>query len=492
MSPPLFGPDILRALLPFIVVAVGATLTTLLGAWRTRLGLAAAVAVLAVAVLALRGAPESVRAWEGALVLDRFSLVFMALLLGAAFFTLFLSEPVLRREGRVRAEYYGLLLFSLSGMFLLVSTTNLLMIFLALELLSIPLYVLCGYAREDDRSIEAAMKYFVLGSFSSAIFLFGAALLFGATGTIDLAAMHGGDRLLGAAGVLLLLVGFFFKAAAVPFHMWAPDVYDGAPTPIASFMATAVKIATFGLLLRVLSFAFAAEAHPAAAFLDREAAEPALRWIAILTMSVGNLSALTQNNVKRMLAYSSIAHAGYLFLGLIPGSGAVDGAGVTYYLVAYLFMTSGAFAVIAALSAREGGREVLTVDRFAGVGYRRPFLGLAMTIFLVSLAGIPPTAGFFGKYLLFRGAIDRGLTGLVVIAVLNSALSLYYYLRVVVFFYMKETDRPAAIDDALGFRLAMIAALAGVLWIGFMPDLFGLPGIPSLLGWVQASVSSLP
>jgi NADH-quinone oxidoreductase subunit N len=489
MNLPSFGSRELGAVLPFAILAVGGTLTSLLGAWRSRFGAVVSAVVLILAALALPGAIGTSPLWQGALVFDRLAAVFTALLLVAGLFALLLSEPVLRRENRVRAEYYGLLLFSLSGMVLLVSTTNLLMLFLALELLSIPLYVLSGFNREDDRSGEAALKYFLLGSFSSAIFLFGAALLFGATGTIDLAAMQGGDRILGAAGVLLLLVGFFFKAAAVPFHMWAPDVYDGAPTPITSFMATAVKIATFAVLVRAFSFAFGG--HPVGEFLGRGAAESALRWIAILTMTVGNLSALTQNNVKRMLAYSSIAHAGYLFLGLIPGTGAVDTTAVAYYLGAYLFMTSGAFAVVAALSAREGGREVTGIERYAGVGYRRPFLGLAMTVFMISLAGIPPTAGFFGKYLLFRGAIERGLTGLVVIAVLNSALSLYYYLRVVVAFYMKETDRPVPVDDSAGIRAAIILAVVFVLWLGFSPDLGPLPGVPSLLGWVGASAAAL-
>jgi NADH-quinone oxidoreductase subunit N len=487
-----FPPGASAAILPFAVLAVGGTLATLLGVWRTRLGAPAAAAFLALAALALRGATGAAPFWEGSLVFDRFAAAYTLLVLVAGAFTILLSEPVLRREGRVRAEHYGLLLFSLSGMVLLVSTTNLLMMFLALELLSIPLYVLCGSVRGEDRSGEAALKYFLLGSFSSAIFLFGAALLYGATGTIDLAAMTGGDRLLGVAGVLLLLVGFFFKAAAVPFHMWAPDVYDGAPTPVTSFMATAVKVAAFGVLLRVLALGSGHPGHPGHAFLMTGGAQGILRWTAILTMTVGNLSALTQRSLKRMLAYSSIAHAGYIFLGLIPGTGSADAAGVTYYLIAYLFMTTGAFAVLAALSSRERGAEVNGLDRFAGVGYRRPLLGVAMTVFMISLAGIPPTAGFFGKYLLFRGAIDRGLAPLVVVAVLNSALSLAYYLRVVVSFYMKETDRPPVVDDSLALRAAVVVALLGVLWFGFLPDVAGLPGVPALLGWVKTCAAPLP
>ncbi|MFH1277666.1 MAG: NADH-quinone oxidoreductase subunit N [Candidatus Eisenbacteria bacterium] len=496
MNLPYIGGDALWAMLPFAVLAVGGTITTLLGAGRTKAGVWGALGTLIFA-----GIPVALRAagggfelafWDGALVSDLFGAALTLMILVCGLFALLTSQPVLARENRVRAEYYGLLLFSLSGMALLVSTTNFLMLFLALELMSIPLYVLCGYRRGEDRSGEAALKYFVLGSFSSAIFLFGVALLFGATGSIDLAAMGEADPLLAISGTLLVLVGFFFKVGAVPFHMWAPDVYDGAPTPITSFMATAVKIASFGVLLRILTSAVSGDAHPIALFLGRATAPTILSWLAVLTMTVGNLCALTQTNVKRMLAYSSIAHAGYLLLGLIPGSGEADGAGMIYYLIAYLFMTSGAFAVVAALSAREKGREVVQLDRYSGVGYRRPFLGIAMTLFMISLAGIPPTAGFFGKYLLFRGAVERGLTTLVVIAVLNSAASLYYYLRVVVVFYMKETERPVAVDDSPLLRLAVLLGVFFVLWVGFVPDWGGLPGVPTLLEWVRSSAAALP
>ncbi len=497
MNLPYFGPDAVRALLPFAILAVGAALTTLLGAWRSRFGVQTVFATLVVtAFFPLRRIAEgsgTLSFWEGSLLSDPFGTWITLMLLVTGFFTLLLSQPVLRREGKVRAEFYGLILFSLSGMVLLVSTTNMLMLFIALELTSIPLYVLCGYNREDGRSGESALKYFLLGSFSSAILLFGVALLFGATGTLDLAAMNGGaDRLLSIAGALLILTGFLFKVGAVPFHMWAPDVYDGAPTPVTSFMATSVKVAGFAVLLRILSMAFAGNAHPLALFLGAEGAEHALRWIAIITMSVGNICALTQNNVKRMLAYSSIAHAGYLMLGLIPGSGVMDGGGILYYLIGYVLMTSGAFAVVTALASRERGREVTGIDRYAGVGYRRPFLGLAMTVFMVSLAGIPPTAGFLGKYLLFQGAVERGLVGLVVIAVLNSALSLYYYLRVVVVFYMKETERPVRVDDSLSLRFAALLGVILVLWFGFLPDLGGFPGVPTLLGLVESAAAALP
>jgi len=494
MSAPLLSGETLLSLLPFILLAGGGAVVTLLGAWRRGWGGLTLFLFLVAAGISLfpaRDAAGGRAIWEGGYLLDGFGFALILLLLGAGVFTLLLSQPVLAREGKVRAEYFALLLFSLSGMMLLVSTTNLLMLFLALELTSLPLYVLCGYHREEERSGEAALKYFVLGSFASAVFLFGAALLFGATGTLDLAVMKSGDPLLSVAGLLLLLVGFLFKVAAVPFHMWAPDVYDGAPTPITSFMATAVKVAGFGVLIRLFSFSQAA-GHPMAEMMGRAGAEGSLWWIALLTMTVGNLCALTQNNIKRMLAYSSIAHAGYLLIGLLPGSGAIDKSGMVYYLLSYLLMTSGAFAVVAALSSREKGAEVVHLDRYAGMGYRRPFLGIAMTLFMISLGGIPPTAGFFGKYLLFRAAVERGLTALIVVAVLNSAASLYYYLRVVVVFYMRKTDHPVPVDDSLALRLAGLIALLLVLWVGFVPDWGALPGVPTLLGWVGASVSCIP
>ncbi|MBN1826237.1 MAG: NADH-quinone oxidoreductase subunit N [Candidatus Eisenbacteria bacterium] len=493
---PLTIPDIPReallASLPFALLALGGTVVALLGAWRSRWGVWAAFIALLAAGASLSphlGAPSSLHFWDGALLADRFGAFLTLLLLAAGIHTLFLSETVLRREGKVRAEYYALLLYALSGMVLLVSTTNLLLLFLALELTSIPLYVLCGFHRGDSKGGEAALKYFLLGSFSSAILLFGAALLYGATGELDLAAMRGGGAL-GAAGLLLVLTGLFFKAAVVPFHMWAPDAYDGAPTPITSFMATAVKVASFGVLIRV--FSSAGGVGPAAGLMGRPASEGMLFWLAVLTMTVGNLCALTQNNIKRMLAYSSIAHAGYALIGLVPGSGGPDAAGVLYYLTAYLLMTGGAFAVVTVLSRRDRWGETVQIDRFAGVGYRAPFLGAAMTVFLVSLGGIPPTAGFFGKYLIFRGALDRGLTALVVIAVLNSAASLYYYLRVVVFFYMRSTDRPAEIDPSRALRFIAVVGLVLVLWFGFGPDLGGVPGVPSLLGWIESAAASLP
>lgn len=495
MNIPVITADILRAILPFTILAAGAILVALAGAWRSKQGAVMAVILIAAAFWKLfpfAGPGGGFTAWQGAVIADRLSLLLGALILISGLFTVIISAPVLRREGKNRAEYYSLILFSLSGMVLFASTTNLLVLFIALELMSIPLYVLCGYNRDDDRSGEAALKYFLLGSFSSAILLYGIALLFGATGTLDVAAMQGGSRLLSTAGALLILSGFLFKVGAVPFHMWAPDVYDGAPTPVTSFMATSVKIASFGALLRLFTLAGGGVGNPFEFILTGETASKILPWIAVMTMTLGNVCALTQSNLKRMLAYSSIAHAGYLFLGLIPGNGSADGASVLYYLIAYLLMTTGAFTVVIALCSRDKGREVTGIERYAGVGFRQPVLGFAMTVFMVSLAGIPPTAGFFGKYLLFSGAVQRGLTPLVVIAVLNSALSVYYYLRPVVVFYMRTTDRPVVVDNSIALRCAAIAAVALLLWFGFLPNLGSIPGVPAMLGWVQSAAASLP
>ena len=255
-------------------------------------------------------------------------------------------------------------------------------------------------------------------------------------------------------------------------------------------MATAVKIASFGALLRILTAG--GPETPFTLLVEGAQTGKVLAWIAVLTMTVGNISALTQSNIKRMLAYSSIAHAGYILIGLIPGNGSIDATGILYYLIGYLFMTTGAFAVVTALSTRDKGREVTGIERYAGIGFRRPFLGLAMTVFMVSLAGIPPTAGFFGKYLLFSGAVSRGLTPIVVIAVLNSALSVYYYLRPVVVFYMRDTERPVQIDDSFALRAAALVGIVVILWFGFLPNIGGFPGVPAILGWVKASAAVLP
>ncbi|MBM3287375.1 MAG: NADH-quinone oxidoreductase subunit N [Candidatus Eisenbacteria bacterium] len=414
---------------------------------------------------------------------DRFSLFLAALVCLSAACCVLLSEPYLERMGRRRGEYHALILFSAAGMVLFSSTTDLIALFIGLELLSIPVYILSGYLRGDLRSAEAAMKYFLLGAFSSAVFLLGLAFVYGASGTTDLrAAMLAGASTpaLLKAGFVLLLTGFLFKIGAVPFHMWIPDVYEGAPTTVTAFMATAVKTAAIGALLRVLALRGGSPGGIDVAGM--------LWWIAVLTMTVGNLAALTQSSMKRMLAYSSIAHAGYLLVGATVFAGSGDPRalnGILYYLLAYTFMTIGAFAVVIAMG--EKGRERLEMDDYGGLGWRHPALGIAMSVFMISLSGIPPTAGFLGKYAVFKNAVENGQTPLVVIAVLNSAASVYYYLKVMVMLYMRPETARAAIPRSLLAGAVVAVCVFIVLWAGLAPDSL-LPGVPTLLSWAGGSL----
>jgi NADH-quinone oxidoreductase subunit N len=358
--------------------------------------------------------------------------------------TILLSEPYLDRIKHAYGEVYALILFATVGMIMLGTANNMISIFVGLETMSVCLYVLTGLVREDEGAIESALKYFLLGAFSTGFFLYGIALLYGATGTMYLPAMAeaemagtGGELMFGA-GIALFLIGFFFKVSAAPFHMWTPDVYQGAPTPLTGYMSTASKAAAFASLILVLFFAL-----------------PDGQWslvlavIAVLTMVIGNVLALSQPNVKRMLAYSSIAHAGYVLVALAAGTTA-GYSGALFYLLVYAIMNIGAFGVMALLEwdGKEG--RVQTLDSLAGVGHRKPVLGGAMALFMFSLTGFPPLGGFIGKYFVFAPAVDAGLTWLVLIGVLMSALSAYYYLRVVYVFWMQSPEDVAAareVDD---------------------------------------------
>ena len=481
----------LSALGPFLILAGGGVLLVLidaiLGRRRTIPWSIPSVAILAVAlvdVLSLWSSPPHGGTLSWLVGTDRFSLFVSILVILSAALAVILSESYLRRIGRMRGEFFALIFFSASGMVLFCSTTELVGLFLGLELLSIPVYILSGYLRDDTKSGEAALKYFLLGAFSSALFLLGIALIYGATGTTSLrSAVAVGSDLAGVIqiGYLLLLTGFLFKIASVPFHMWAPDVYEGAPTTVTAFMATAVKAAAFGALLRVINAQHG--------FLPSFPLAQVLWWLAVLTMSLGNLAALTQSNVKRMLAYSSIAHAGYLLVGVSVYAQTGDPQAVTsvlYYLLAYTFMTVGAFAVVVAF-----GDEHLDMGDYGGLGWRYPALGLAMSLFMISLAGIPPTAGFFGKYAIFRNAVAHGQVLLVVIAVLNSALSVYYYFRVMVTLYMRPESADVRVGGTVSAGLVVAVCVLVVLWAGFGPDGI-LPGVPSILSWARGSVPGLP
>ena len=402
--------------------------------------------------------------YAGMVGLDSLSSFFNVLFLVSTGVVVLLSHPFLKKEDVEHPEYYALLLFATSGMMILASGLDLVTLFLGIEVLSISLYILAGYRRDSDASNEAAMKYFLLGAFSSAILLYGIALTYGAVGTTNLAKI--GDVLANTAkpipegllyaGLALILVGLAFKVAAAPFHMWTPDVYEGAPTPVTAFLSAGPKAAAFAAIIRTFFIAFG----PVHAEWDI-----VLSVIAILTMTVGNVAAIAQTNVKRMLAYSSIAHTGYVLIGIVTG-GPTGAAGAVFYLIAYIAMTLGAFAVIILLEhAGERGEEL---KDYAGLGFRYPVIGALLSLFMISLSGIPPTVGFVGKLYLFGGAVQSGHILLAVFGVLNSAVSIFYYLRLLVLMYMREPQEVLP-------RLRVPIALAFVLLVTAVGTL--LPGI---------------
>ncbi len=381
-----------------------------------------------------------------------------------AFFTVILTHDYLIGVKHNFPEVYPLLMFCTVGMIVLASANSMVTIFIGLETMSICLYALAGIVRDKRMGVESALKYFVIGAFSTGFFIYGITLIYGATGSFDLAtiAEYRDGGMIFWGGVSLLLVAFFFKVSAVPFHMWTPDVYQGAPTTITAFMATAGKTASFIGLLLVLSRALPY-------WVDDWSA--AIAVIAIITMVFGNLVAMVQDNVKRMLAYSSIAHAGYVLVGLAAGTTAGYSA-VMYYLFAYTLMNVGAFGIVAYY---EKSQDVLfnDVKGYAGLGFQYPIMGVLLSIFLFSLAGIPPFAGFFGKYMVFAAAIDAGFLGLAIVGVLASAASVYYYLRVMVYLYMKE---PAAGEEVTlvtpkAVYVVSLAFLAGLtIYFGLIPS----------------------
>jgi NADH-quinone oxidoreductase subunit N len=400
--------------------------------------------------------------FSGMVVLDGFSIFVNALLLVSGLLGVALAYGYVKRVGIERGEYYTFLLFSVIGMMLMAQAADLIVVFLALELLSIPLYVLAAFARPKVESEEAGLKYFLLGAFSTGFVVYGIALVFGATGTTSImgvfaAASNGTSGLLLTIGAALILVGFGFKVAAVPFHMWTPDVYQGAPSAVTAFMSSGAKIAGFAALLRVFATAFPAIATDMTAIL----------WaLAALTMILGNVIAIAQTNIKRLLAYSSIAQAGYILMAFVP-YGNPDVAPVSiaaglFYLVSYALTNFGAWGVVIALEKSEG--RGLEISDYAGLAKKHPALAAAMTVFMLSLIGLPPTLGLVGKIYLFRAVIDGGFYGLAIIGVLTSLVSAYYYLRVVVTMYMKdgepETERESFLDFTTGATALLTVALS--------------------------------
>jgi len=412
---------------------------------------------------------------------DGISVFFNYLFLIAALLTIGMSIPHLEGKEYHRGEYYVLILLAAAGMCLMAGAMDLVILFLGLETMSIAIYVLAGLDRQNPKSNEAALKYLLLGAFATGFLLFGIALLYGVTGSTHYlflkdhlaSIIENPDprRIILFAGVGLVLVGFAFKVAAAPFHMWAPDVYEGAPTPITGFMATGVKAAAFAALLRLFLVAF---------FGEWMLTYNVLYVLAVLTMTVGNLVALSQQNLKRLLAYSSIAHAGYLLVGITALVASPDGPSaynvshaILYYLLAYLFMNLGAFAVIVAMGRDRRGGDYL--DDYAGLSRSRPDLAGLMTIFLLSMTGVPPLAGFLGKFYLFQAAVHNRLYILVVIAVLNSVVSAYYYLRVIVLMYMQPEParlKPALFDRNPTLSLVSLVAAAMTIILGIFPSRF--------------------
>jgi NADH-quinone oxidoreductase subunit N len=474
-----------NTLLPLIVLTVWACVLLIADLFipKARKGLMALLAVFGLALtldLTLSQLGDSGTGFSGMVTQDGFSTFVNALLLVSAMLAIGLAYGYVQRMRLERGEFYTLILFSVTGMMLMAQAADLVIVFLALELLSIPLYVLAAFARPKLDSEEAGLKYFLLGAFSAGFVVYGIALVYGATGATALSAIvsavaaRTANLTLLTIGAALILVGFGFKVAAVPFHMWTPDVYQGAPTAVTAFMAAGAKIAGFAALLRVFSLAFPALAADLT---------PILWALSMLTMVVGNLLAISQTNIKRLLAYSSIAHAGYILMAFVPfGSQEVQSVSVAaglFYLVAYALTNFGSWGVVIALEQKEG--KGLEISDYAGLGRKYPALAAAMTIFMLSLTGIPPTLGLVGKFYLFRAVMAGGFTGLAVIGVLTSLISAYYYLRVVVTMYMREGEPEAMREPWLNLTWGLAAILTVVF--SFVPS--------GLFAWASQAVLKL-
>lgn len=456
----------LNTILPLAVLLGWTTVLLLVDLWipKERKGITAVLAasglVIAIGLTLARGM-DSAAAFGGMVVVDGFAVFLDMIFLFTGLASIALAHDYLKRQGVLRGEYYSLLLFATAGMLLMTYANDLIIVFLALELLSIPLYVLSGFIRLNLRSEEAALKYFVLGAFSSGLVLYGIALVFAATGRTDLPGVLAAvgqaqtNTIMFLIGAILLMVGFCFKAAIVPFHEWAPDVYQGAPSSVTAFMSVGAKAAGFAALMRVFLTAFPSLSADVT---------PVLWGLAALTMVAGNILALAQTNIKRLLAYSSIAQSGYLLMAFVPyGQGAVLGdsvAAMLFFLTGYAITTMGAWAVVIAVEKSEG--KGLELEDFAGLGRKYPWLGAAMTVFMLSFIGVPPTLGFWGKFYLFRTAIQGGYVSLAVLGILASILSAFYYLRVVVMMFMRPGEPEAHRDP----WLALTTGVAAVLLIG--------------------------
>ncbi len=496
----------LTAVLPIVIVAIGSMAilmgevflsraSTVLGRKATDIWVGSVLGFASMAFLALAlyaawgafvgGTTQVFNASHPLLQLDRFSALISAVVALASLLSIALSISYLAELRINHGEYYALILLATTGMMLMVTAIDLLTVFLGLELMSVPIYVLAGFDRRKLRSNESALKYFLIGSFASALLLYGMALLYGTCGGTSFAEIRAGldpSNPMALIGVGLVIVGFAFKISSVPFHQWTPDVYEGAPSAVTAFMSVTVKTAAFAALLRLLLLAFG----------SLEASLTNVLWvIAALSVVVGNVMAVIQDNVKRLLAYSSIAHAGYLLIGFVAGTPAGYSA-VVFYLIVYMFMNLGAFAVVVALANH--GKDCERIESFAGLARSRPGLAALMTLFMVSLTGIPGTAGFMAKFTIFAAAVNAGVIWLTILGVLMSVVSVYYYLRSPVLMYMREPGEEAPrMEIATGEALVLIVCAVAVLFLGIFPNdgsIYFFGEIP-LLDWARESLEPL-
>ena len=473
----LIAPEIIIAAFGFLVLLVDVFAPK--GEKKGYLGVLSLIGVVIAFFYTLPLVGSDKMGFEGMFTSDGFAIFFKITILIIAFLTVLISMGYASREGIGFGEYYALILFATLGMMLMAAGTHLIVIFLGLETMSISIYILAGMLREDRRSVESAFKYFLLGAFATGFLLYGIAFLYGATGSLylkDIASYIASKKLLDNPMLLMslafLTIGFGFKIAAVPFHMWTPDVYEGAPTSITAFMATGVKAAGFSALIRVF-FTALPEFRPD---------WTSIMWlIAVATMTVGNIIAISQNNIKRMLAYSSIAHAGYILVAFVAGNKSGT-SGILFYLMAYAFMNLGAFTCVI-LFGKKGEENILITD-YAGVGFKYPLLAASMTVFLLSMAGIPPLGGFMAKLYIFSAAVEAKFYWLAILGVLNSAISVYYYLRVTVLMYFRESEREiTGLQFSPAPVIALILALIGTFYMGLFPA--------NVLSFAQKSIAGL-
>ena len=455
----------LAPVLVLSVFAMGVLLLDLFaGKNKSGLVFVSLIGLLMAAISAFAKGDLPAHSFGGSYVVDHLSICFTMIFCMSSALAILLSVEYNKRVNIRIGEYYSLILFCTVGMILLASSTDLIMIFLGIEIVSICLYVLAGIRRDDPKSNEAALKYFLLGAFATGFLLYGMTLMYGTTGTTKLVEiaklLNTGEvssQPLLMMGVIMLVIGFGFKVASVPFHMWAPDVYQGAPSPVTAFMAVGPKAAAFAAFFRVFAEGLQ-ELSPSWNVI--------LSVVAVLTMFVGNLGAILQTNIKRLMAYSSVSHVGYILIAIIAKN-SLGLSSLVFYMVAYAFMIFGTFGIII-LMGREDN-ENLELDNYAGLGFRYPLLAAAMSIFLLSLGGMPPLAGFIAKFYIFQAALNEGYLTLVVFAVLNSAISFYYYLKVIVYMYMREPAEEMQISMAPITILVIAIGMLGTLELGLFP-----------------------